>query len=214
MKNSLLLTALLIISTIAISQSVSIINYSQWSDPQTFQLSPSPKITGYGYFSDSLSKVYDNKAFYEYDNKYYCIESWADYYFWFTEKYSHLFEDPGAYGYYYWTNNDLGMASYIASNKYLGEFYPSLFQIDFEGNVIEKNRLANDQYLPKKEKSVEKLEKQAQDVNNKTTSKEGTLKSPSIFKKEEFRKNEYKSPSSTKGNMQSTGSGSNKTIKR
>jgi len=195
MKNTLLLIALLIISSIAFSQSVSIINYSQWSDPNTFQLSPNPTITGYGYYSDSLSVVYDNKTFYEYNNQYYCIESWADYYFWFTEKYSHLFEDPGVYGLYYHTNNDLGMASYIASNKYLGEFYPSLFQLDFDDNKLEKNRLANDQYLATKKTSIEKLEGQIKEKDKSVYSKKETKESPSIFEKEEFRKNDYKRPS-------------------
>jgi hypothetical protein len=189
MKNILLLTALLIISSIAFSQSVSIINYSQWSDPNTFQLSPSPTITGYGYYSDSLSTVYDNKPFYEYNNQYYCIESWADYYFWFTEKYSHLFEDPGVYSLYYLTDNDLGMASYIASNKYLGEFYPSLFQLDFEDNKLEKNRLSNDQYLAKEEKAIHKLEKQVHDNKSAINVKPITnnFYTPTLFKKEALR---------------------------
>ncbi len=123
------------------------ITYHQWSDHNAFILSKSPIITGYGIYSDSLSKIYQGKTFYEYNGEYYAIESWADYYYWFTKKYAFMFKNPELYELYYLSNNDYSMASYIASENFLGERYPSLIRIDFLDSKVESNRLSDDKHL-------------------------------------------------------------------
>lgn len=160
MKKIILFTMLLLASSAVFSQSTTI-NYANWSDPNTFKGSPSPLIKGYGYYSDSLSKVFDSKIFYEYNNEYYCIESWADYYYWFIKKYRHMFEEPQLYEYYYLCNNNFGMASYIASSKYLGKYYPSSIQVKFDNLLVEDNRLNTDKYFTEiSDKKFEDLNKQ------------------------------------------------------
>ncbi len=175
------------------SQSISSIDYLKWSDPSMFTLSPSPIIKGYGYFSDSLSKANNDKIFYVHNNEYYCIESWADYYYWFTLEYKHLFEDPQLYAYYYWSNDNFGMASYIASNKYLGKYYPSSIQINFGNQPVENNRLGSSKFIAEKDNmKIEEVKKQFQTQNeiNKTTKEQKQLKeAPEIFQKDQFRKN-------------------------
>ena len=78
MRKITLLTLLLIASYGVFSQSTHTVEYFNWSNPNTFNLSPSPVITGYGFYSDSLSEVFDDKTFYEYNNEYYCIGDWWD----------------------------------------------------------------------------------------------------------------------------------------
>ncbi|OFX20911.1 MAG: hypothetical protein A2041_05495 [Bacteroidetes bacterium GWA2_31_9b] len=190
MKKNLLLTLLLIASLSLFSQSITKIDYFNWSNPNTFNTSPGPSIKGYGFYSDSLSQANDGKIFYEFNNEYYCIESWADYYYWFTKAYKNMFEEPQLYEYYYWVNDDYGMASYIASNKYLGKYYPSSIQVNLKGLTTEDNRLNSNKYIPENENKInelnnqiltKKVEKNNPDIDKKNTN-------PYVFKKEQFRK--------------------------
>lgn len=153
------------------SQSITTINYFKWSDPTTFKLSPSPYIKGYGHYSDSLSNIFDDKDFYEFNNEYYCIESWADYYYWYTKKYWHQFDNPAVYEYYYWTKNDLGMASYIASYNYHGKYYPSSIKLIFKDVAI-TNRLSSNIYIAKNENQITQLKDQKQ--HYKTANKQAS----------------------------------------
>ncbi|MGE0090215.1 MAG: hypothetical protein AB7S50_12165 [Bacteroidales bacterium] len=192
MKKITLLTLLMAVSLSIFSQAK--IAYYNWSDPMTFQLSPRPTITGYGYYSDSLSKVNDGKTFYVYNGEYYLIESWADYYFWFTKVYWFKFEEPQLYEFYYWGGDDYGMASYIASNKYREKYYPSSIFVDFRERPIKENRLATDENFLNKDEEIEaflkklKYEKE-NDIKKDDSNKKET---PEIFIKEDFRKKEYK----------------------
>lgn len=200
MKKLTLLTLLLIASYGVFSQSITTINYLKWSDPNTFSLSPSPIIKGYGFYSDSLSEAFDGKTFYEHNNEYYCIESWADYYYWFTQEYRHIFEDPQLYEYYYWSNDDYGMASYIASNKYLGKYYPSSIQINFGDLSVENNKLSSKKYIAEKnDKKIEVLNKQLQTTKNESNKTnmeyKQRLDAPEIFQKDQFRKNKLENNS-------------------
>ena len=173
MRKITFLTLLLIASFGAFSQSNSIIDYFDWSNPTTFNLSPSPVITGYGFYSDSLSEAFDDKTFYEYNDDYYCIESWADYYYWFTQKYSYQFNDPQLYEYYYWIKDDYGMASYITSYKYLGKYYPSLIKLNFGDLTVKNNRLINDKFFAQNDKEIKRFTKQlssTKSVNNYSAS--------------------------------------------
>lgn len=147
MRKITFLTVLILASYSLFSQSTLTIEYFNWSNPVTFDLSPSPIISGYGTYSDSLSEAFDGKTFYEYNDEYYCIESWADYYYWFTKKHSHQFTDPQQYEFYYLLKDDLGMTSYIASHKYLGNYYPSLINLNFGNVSVKCNRLKNNYSL-------------------------------------------------------------------
>jgi len=186
MKKTLLLTLLGIFSLGAFCQEISTLNYSKWSDPDTYKLSPSPSIKGYGFYSDSLSEAFDGKTFFEYNNEFYCIESWADYYYWFTKQYNHIFEDPQLYEYYYLSNDDYGMASYIASNKYLGKYYPSSINLNFD-NHISENRLSNDSFIARSEKEIEVLRRK---LKKSTAVENNEIKheAPMIFEKEKKQK--------------------------
>lgn len=198
MRKITFLTLLLIASFALFSQTSSTVDYFNWSDPNTYQLSPSPAIKGYGFYSDSLSNIFDGKPFYVHNNEYYGIESWADYYYWFVKAYKHSFEDPQLYEYYYWNKDDYGMASYIASNKYLGTHYPSSIQIAFNDKSFDDNRLTHEYKTKKSDKEIEQLNKQLLNRSYKTsiknTENQPKYTSPQVFKKEEFRKTKLKQP--------------------
>jgi len=199
MKKITLLTLLMAV-TLSIFSQIKIAHY-KWSDPTSFKLSPSPKITGYGYYSDSLAKLFDGKTFYVHNGEYYLIESWADYYYWFVKEYWFKFQDPQLYEYYYWGADDYGMASYIASNKYLGKYYPSSVFVDFGDKPLLNNRLAESEYLVTNDEEIEALKRELEsdkkelktDKKEKDITKDNSIKkeAPEIFKKEEFRKKEY-----------------------
>ncbi len=173
MKKITLLTIVLLTSYYLFSQSTHTVEYFNWSNPNTFNLSPSPIIKGYGFYSDSLSEIFDGKTFYEHNDEYYCIESWADYYYWFTQKYSCKFSNPELYEYYYWIEDNFGMTSYIASYKYLEEYYPSLVKLNFGDLTVKNNRLIDDKYFAQNVKEIERFNKQlgsTKSVNNYSTS--------------------------------------------
>jgi hypothetical protein len=176
MRKITFVTLLLIASNTLFSQTSKTIDYFNWSNPSIFHTSPSPIITGYGTYSDSLSLVFEGKAFYEYNDEYYCIESWADYYFWFTQKYWFEFNDPGLYEYYYWTKDDFGMTSYIASHKYLGKYYPSLIKLNFGNTAVEENRLNTNRYIAQNTKAINEFSKQLKDNSAKKYDKPAETK--------------------------------------
>ncbi|MBN2521842.1 MAG: hypothetical protein JXB24_01145 [Bacteroidales bacterium] len=159
MKYSLLFLLFASLSIHVISQPVRVVSYYEWSDPIAFQLSRNPLITGYGEYSDSLSQVYDGMIFYEYDGAYYGIESWADYYYWYTKKYWYYFDQPELYEFFYLTGNDYGMASYIAGNYYRCHYYPSLISLRFTDRKPEYNRLRDTRYFAQSDIEVKRLNK-------------------------------------------------------
>lgn len=130
MKNLFTIFLIVVFSTTLFGQKS--ISYKNWSSPVTFETSTTPVITGYGEYSDSLSEVYDGKTFYANGNDYFQIESWADYYYWFTQKYWYKFKNPELYEYFYLTENDYEMARYIAT-QYQGKYYPAPLAIELEG---------------------------------------------------------------------------------
>lgn len=227
MKKILLLTAIMFSFNLLFSQTSSLhtsniikhnstVPYYKWSDPTAYKTSPSPIIKGYGYYSDSLSNMFDGTTFFEHNSEYFAIESWADYYYWFVQEYSYAFEDPQLYEYYYWAKDDYGMASYIASEKYLGRTYPSSIQIAFGDRIGKENRLDPAYDVEIDEKEIKQLEKQltnlkeAKDYDTKPTlrkpeviqkenDRKPTLTKPEVFQKENFRKSTYKNtvPSSS-----------------
>ena len=74
------------------------------------------------------------------------------------------------YEFYYLTENNYAMASYISSWSFLGKYYPSHIQIDFLDKTEEFNRLRDQQYFAYKHEDIEKLHKDLE--FNKNTPKE------------------------------------------
>lgn len=142
MKKLVLIFICFIVFTKANSQPLHVVPWYDWSSKTAFMLSPSPLITGYGHYSDSLSRVYDGVTFYVYNEEYYPIVSWADYYYWYVKAYWWKFIDPDLYEYYYHTNNDYGMASYICGANFYGRYYPTRFAVTFPGRYIQVNYLS------------------------------------------------------------------------
>ncbi len=158
MKRILFILIGLFFTLISSAQFLYKVAYYDWSNPTTFMLSPQPLILGYGPKSDSLSIAYEGTTFFEYQDEYYPITSWADYYYWFTKRYWYWFESPLLYEYYYLAENDLGMARYIARN-YRGNYYPSMVIIDLGIYNIGANRMQSCRSLPYTEEKAIKMQK-------------------------------------------------------
>jgi hypothetical protein len=142
MKKILITSLMGLILISAYSQRPRIVPYYNWSNPTSFQVSPAPLVTGYGYFSDSLSKVHKDTTFYEYQGEYYAITSWADYYLWYVNKYWYQFNEPQLYNFFYFTGNDYGMASYICGWYFKGYNYPSRICVTFPDREVYVNNLS------------------------------------------------------------------------
>jgi hypothetical protein len=124
MKKLTLITVLFIsslFSTLAQSQHVSYLN---WSDSLTYSNSSKPIITGVTPKSDSIAKTSNTHEVYEYNGVYYFINSWADYYMWYTTKYHYKFHLHELYQYYYNTNDNYNMVRFLSQN-FKGKYYPS-----------------------------------------------------------------------------------------
>jgi hypothetical protein len=160
MKKVLITLIVVVVSLNLTAQKMHTVAWYNWSNPVSYQLSPSPYITGYGYHSDSLSKAFNGTTFYVYNEEYYPIKSWADYYLWYVNKYWYKFHDSELYEYYYHIKDDFGMASYIAGRSYQGRYYPSRICISFINKEVEINRLyANSRYIASNDKQVKKFKK-------------------------------------------------------
>lgn len=176
-KIASLMVFMLIISSIY-SQSFYSVPYYNWSSKISFMLSPSPMITGYGFLSDSLSKIHPDTTFYEYNGEYYPITSWADYYFWYVNKYWYYFDDPGLYEYYYYVGDDYGMAQYICVRNYSGYTFPARIAITFPGRQVYMNdysaykvkrRLKNDNWENKNYVAINETDIKELNHRNRTT---------------------------------------------
>lgn len=127
------LSILLLISFSALkAQMPHDVPYYNWSNPNIYQISPRPIIRGNTYTSDSIAEVLDFQEVYEHNGEFYPINSWADYYFWYTTKYSFNFDSPDLYEYYYYTKNDYNMVKYLVSN-FTGSYYPARISVSIEG---------------------------------------------------------------------------------
>ncbi len=103
------------------------VNWTEWSDSTAFFQGRIPVITGYGQYSDSLSTAYNGKTFFEVNGVYYVINSAADYYLWFTNKYPYLFnESIETYRYFYREKDNYNMLRFIEST-YTGAKRPLKF---------------------------------------------------------------------------------------
>ena len=210
MKKSLLLFVFIVFASILYGQKLNTIEYYNWSNSTAFKLTKSPIITGYGIYSDSLSKAYDGLTFYEYNGTYYKVENWADYYFWYVNKYWWQFIEPDLYEYFYYAGDDYGMVSYIASKAYRAEYYPSEMKINMFNNV--NNRLHNEEFLAVNEESRDKVVKNATTSNTQNYRRTG-LSKPNIeeFTRTNNSRQTYYYPS---GNTNNTSSGNNASGRR
>lgn len=110
-----LLFSLLVVTGYFLSAQHTSFAISDWSSPMAFDWSH-PKIRGYGDLSDSLNRIYPDRDFYVFNEKYYAINSWADYYYWFTKKYWYRFNRPvGEYEAYYLIGDDQFMMEFVFS---------------------------------------------------------------------------------------------------
>jgi len=161
MKNFILAITFLFIGLNTYSQQYHTFPYTYWSNPITYKISPQPVITGYGELSESLSKEFHIETIYEYKGAYFKIESWADYYNWYTQKFWFLFENAEIYQYFYRANDDFGMASFIAS-QYRGVYYPSKISVSFvnSNKKVHNNRFKTNKAYAFNDKKINQLKKQ------------------------------------------------------
>ena len=103
MKSKLFFLIILVASSSLFGQVGNTVPYYNWSSPATYMLSTPPLIQGRGHYSYLLSEAQNGTTFYVHDNEYFPIETWADYYLWYTIKYSHNWQNPELYKYYYYT---------------------------------------------------------------------------------------------------------------
>jgi len=97
--------------------------FYRWSSEAEFVLSPTPGINNITQTADSLTQVLGYQV-YEHESVFYPIRSWADYYYWFTQRYWYRFSSNVlAYAHFYFSGDDSGMAAFI-SDKFSGDFYP------------------------------------------------------------------------------------------
>jgi len=184
--------------------------YFNWSNPITYQASPSPIVTGFGEFSDKLSKENDGKVFYEYAGEYYLIETWADYYYWYTKKYWFNFNEPQVYEFFYYTKNDFEMANYVVSN-FTGGYYPTKFTVSFIGKNVKNNNLSDFSNVAMNDEQVGLA--RSTDYNKQSSSSNTNNTSSNTIKNVDYsnssRSNRTKSSYSTYKSKPNYSSGSN-----
>lgn len=120
----LLFTFFLSILSISIYSQNTLLSIDNWSDSTVFRWSH-PTVRGYGQFSDSLANAIPGKAeFYEYQETYYSVNSWADYYYWFTNAYWYRFKRPvGEYEVFYLLGDNFMMVDWL--NSQYGSLFPN-----------------------------------------------------------------------------------------
>ncbi|MEP0984742.1 hypothetical protein [Ekhidna sp.] len=99
-----------------ISSAQDLFTINNWSDSTVFRWAH-PTIRGYSHLSDSLAQSIPGKAeFYHYNGTYYAINSWADYYNWFTKAYWYRFKRPVLeYETFYLLGDDFMMVEWLYS---------------------------------------------------------------------------------------------------
>jgi hypothetical protein len=124
------------------SQRLHYVPYYDWDSHTAFMLSPGPALTGYGILSDSLSNAHNDTTFYEYKGEYYPITSWADYFYWYVNKYSYQFNFPEIYEFCYEAGDNYGMARYICGDGFKEYMYPCRIVVYFPGHDVNVNYLS------------------------------------------------------------------------
>lgn len=165
MKTIILLFILTFSFSMVKSQSTHKIPYYNWSSPQSYVLSPSPAIKGYGEFSDSLANAYSVQEVYVHNGQYFLVNSWADYYLWYTTKYWFHFEMPELYHFHYYNNDNYQMTKYIATN-FTGTYFPSRIAVTSENDLELFTQWSNKKMISssdkKQTKYINRINKQAE----------------------------------------------------
>lgn len=138
------------------------VSYVDWDNEVIYELSQRPLIIGVGKYTPELYKQ-TGKTFYEYNDNYFQINSWADYYNWYTQKYWFQFRNPTDYQNYYNAKDNYQMAKFVATN-YLENVYPTRFQIGLANGsygIAQNSKIAleDDDYIAQAEKNRRDLEK-------------------------------------------------------
>ncbi|MBB6459525.1 hypothetical protein [Flammeovirga kamogawensis] len=149
-----------------------VITVNEFSSYSAFSSSPPPHITGHGVKSDSLSRsnlVFD---YYEADNEYYAIESWADYYYWLSKKYKVLFSKPEMFEHFYKAKDNISMIKYLSYNFSVWHF-PSAIRIEPHIELSDsENRFSLSNHIIKNETDLEYMLKQIEAKQEKYASKD------------------------------------------
>jgi hypothetical protein len=155
MKKLVIIITLSLWISVAYSQKFYTVPYYNWDNHTAFMLSPSPIITGYGPLSEALSKEHNDSTFYEFNGEYYPITSWADYFYWYVNKYWYQFKFPEIYKYCYESKDNYGMASYICGDYFKEYMYPCRIVVTFPRQEVDVNYLSRScvrEYLKMDEK--------------------------------------------------------------
>lgn len=180
MKKSILLTFVILFSTGINAQNA--IQVTQWSNQVAFENSSLPAIRHYGELSDSLKQAYGGISFYEHEGNYYPVKSWADYYYWFTQRYWYRFAaSVSIYELYYFSDDDLNMARFISGNNYLADVYPSNCILAFSDPKIQ-NRMNQETSTPF---SIEEFVKENALLRTLAKQKKQITNLPAVYNKPE-----------------------------
>lgn len=170
MYRVLIILAFLFVSEFSFSQSSGSIAYYYWSDPMTYKRTRRPLISAYGPLSDSLSNEYDGNDFFEHNDTYYQVNSWADYYLWFTKEYWWQFNHPVQYEFFYYAKDNLGMVTYLATN-FVGTWYPAPVKVNFLNHSPNVNKICNPKYHVKNSRQLARLNRELENPPKKNTVK-------------------------------------------
>lgn len=157
----------------------------EWNDSTAFAMGPKPILENYGPLSDSLSKEYHNKKVLIANNQYYIVNTLADYYLWFIDRYPDLFKGSvDDYYDFYEIQNSLGLCDFVGKN-YKGKHFPIPFNQDYEEyvqsdsepttNNYDKEKLDAQRRWQQDEVNLKKMTK-SRSTSNASTSKSATPK--------------------------------------
>lgn len=161
MKNLLIILSLFISGLLTGQQKL---NQFTWDDPVVFKNSGNPFVRSYGELSDSLSSLTDDKIdFYFHNGEYFAVQSWADYFNWFTTKYWYRFAiSSDVYRFHYLTGNNIEMMRFL-NNECVSEsihLSPAVARIEWENvDQLQDRRQRRTKAVAFSESSFEKENK-------------------------------------------------------
>lgn len=136
------------------------ISVDEFDDYDAFVDSPPPYITGKGEKSDSLSYSNLIYEYYEVENQYYEIESWADYYYWLSKKYTYLFNKPEIFEHFYEMKDNVQMIKYLSFNYSVWHFPSSIKIKPHEELASHENRFSISNHIIKSQDDIDYMKGQ------------------------------------------------------
>jgi hypothetical protein len=153
MKKSYILFSILFIiySTInAQKKKENLASWYDWTDSTAFAEGPDPILKEFGPYSDSLSNAYNGMDVFVANGRYYVINTLADYYLWFIDRYPSLFKRSATRYYeFYALKYDVGLYDFVRRN-YKGKHFPVPFNRSYLGYVRPKVEHAKMKIIIKK----------------------------------------------------------------